>query len=366
MNKILISLSVPVYGTESTLPVLLDSILEQQPLPESSVQEGASFLTKEASLRSLRFPPIEILIADDGSPGGKALPQILKSYTKALKKLGVHLELFKHGANLGTLEARRTLAENARGEYIFFVDPDDTLPPDTLPLLIRALSESSDGEHSGTMGNCGADIIHGSMDVFVNNPNPDDPIFKEKYEALVHKVRKVHTGRLEGNAVLKNLLIEEGHNSLICGKLIKTSLVRKAYEKIPHTFCTMAEDFLLYFFIALQNPSYYGIDTIIYNYYNDAGITSKAEISNLERWEKACSAASVFTVIFLYLEEHPLDSPRAAEYRKAIAERCTSHLVSNIRHLERVTPSLREEAYAMLCGYWGEDYVKQVEKALHK
>ena len=36
----------------------------------------------------------------------------------------------------------------------------------------------------------------------------------------------------------------------------------------------------------------------------------------------------------------------------------------NIRHLERVIPSLQAEAYAILCDYWGEDYVKQIEKSM--
>ncbi len=408
MNKSLISLSVPVYGTESFLPALLDSVLAQSCPADGSAGRESSFSHKEdtlrfpqlnclpqsprraqskkggvknlnplRSLRPLRLnkkdktsnqtgcPPIEILIADDGSPSGSALPKILKPYIKTFKKLGVDIELFKHGVNLGTLEARRTLAENARGEYIFFVDPDDTLPPDALAILTRALAESSESEPAGAIGNCGADIIHGLRAVFVHNPNSGDGVFREKYEALVRKEQKVHKGRLEGPDVLKSLLIDEEHNSLVCGKLIKTALVRKAYEEIPHTFCTMAEDFLLYFFIALQNPSYYGIDKIVYNYYNDAGITSKAEISSLERWEKACSAASVFTVIFSYLEEHPFNTPRSGEYRNAIGERCSSYLASNIRHLGRVIPSLRDKAYEILCDYWGEGYVKRAEKAIH-
>ena len=46
---------------------------------------------------------------------------------------------------------------------------------------------------------------------------------------------------------------------------------------------------------------------------------------------------------------------------------CNTYLASNINQLKRlVIPSLRAEAYAMLCDYWGEDYVKQVEKSMKK
>lgn len=38
----LISLSVPVYGTEGSLPALLDSVLAQRPLPADAKAGGAA------------------------------------------------------------------------------------------------------------------------------------------------------------------------------------------------------------------------------------------------------------------------------------------------------------------------------------
>ena len=109
----LISLSVPVYGTESSLPALLDSVLEQG-LLLGSVNDGLIFNPKKTlrSLRPLRlnkkdktsdqsgFPLIEILIVNDGSPAGGFLPKILKPYKNKFKAAGIPLILLEHSKNL--------------------------------------------------------------------------------------------------------------------------------------------------------------------------------------------------------------------------------------------------------------------------
>ena len=114
MNRPLISLSVPVYGTESSLPALLDSILAQNLLLKTAVQKSGFFSNNKDTL------PIEILIVNDGSPGGSSLPKILKLYKKKFKNLGIPLTLLEHSKNLGLVEARRTLVNAACGDYVFY------------------------------------------------------------------------------------------------------------------------------------------------------------------------------------------------------------------------------------------------------
>ena len=339
MSLPLISLSVPVYGTESSLPNFFDSILEQHPLSGSFAGQGAL--------------PIEILIVNDGSPDGSFLPKILKPYKKPLKKLGVCLELLEHGTNLGTFEARRTAVQASSGSYIFFADPDDTLPPDALHSLYTAAVHSD------------ADIIHGRAECKKAFSQADSELYKnENFFELEKSVKKVRLGVFKEMDLLSSFLLDKNHSGLLCTKLFRSSIVKSAFADIPHTFCTMTETFLIYFFILLYARSYCGIEDTVYTYHIGTGITSSTEISSLDRWEKACTAASVFTVIFSYLEEHPLNLPRSAELFTALEGLCRNHARMNIRHLERVIPSLQAEAYAILCDYWGEDYVKQIEKSM--
>ena len=369
MNNPLISLSVPVYGTESYLPALLDSILEQG-LLLSFTNDSLIFNPKKTlcSLRPLRLnkkdktsnqadrPLIEILIVNDGSPGGSFLPKILKPYKKKFKSLGIPLTLLEHHKNQGSFEARRTLVNAARGDYVFFIDPDDTLPPDSLLNFYDGLLASG----SGILSNA-ADIIHGKMRLSVPRLNPADKDVVEKFDAFSRSVQAVHKGFLSGEEILENFLIKKEHSSFLCAKLFRTGLLQEVYAELPHIFCIMAEDLLLYFFVLLKKPSYYGIDSFVYNYINDTGISSSSQVINLDRWEKICSSASVFTLIFSYIKENPLDEKYVNELRIT----CNNQLKKIISKLKRdFTGCLQAEAYAILCDYWGEDYVKQIEKSM--
>ncbi|WP_353934585.1 glycosyltransferase family 2 protein [Treponema pedis] len=127
----LITLSVPVYGTESVLPELLDSLAGQSLFTDGKAGGVAV--------------PFELLIVNDGSPDGTLLPKIIKPYKKALAALCGSVRILEHRKNLGTLEARRTACLHASGTYTVFADSDDSLPPDSLALLIKAALASGAG-----------------------------------------------------------------------------------------------------------------------------------------------------------------------------------------------------------------------------
>ncbi|WP_196218838.1 glycosyltransferase family 2 protein [Treponema denticola] len=350
MNRPIISLSVPVYGMESFLPAFLDSVLAQNLLLKNSVQKSGFFSHNKDTL------PIEVLIVNDGSPGGSSLPKILKPYKKKFKNLGITLTLLEHRKNLGLFEARRTAANAASGSYIFFADPDDTLPSDSLLVFYNGLLASGNGNLSDA-----ADIIHGKMRLSVPQFDTADKKNAERFDAFSKSVQSIHSGFLSGNEVLENFLIKKEHSGFLCAKLFRTSLLQEVYAELPNIFCIMSEDLLLYFFVLLKKPSYYGIDSFVYNYINDTGISSVRQVTSLDRWEKICSGSSVFTLIFSYIQEHPIDEKYIDELRIA----CNNQLKKNITKMNKdFTGSLRAEAYAILCDYWGEDYVKQIEKSM--
>jgi glycosyltransferase involved in cell wall biosynthesis len=98
-----ISIVLPVYGVQDYLPYCLDSILGQ---------EGTR---------------IEVIAVDDASPDdcGKILD------TRAARDQ--RLRVVHLAANAGPGHARNTGLGLASGEYVWFVDADDTLPPNALP-----------------------------------------------------------------------------------------------------------------------------------------------------------------------------------------------------------------------------------------
>ncbi|QUY18942.1 glycosyltransferase family 2 protein [Treponema vincentii] len=310
-HKPLVSLCVPVYGTEGLVGRFLDTVLQQADAPF-----------------------FETIIVNDGSPGTKELERIIKAYAKRFKEQGLPFVFLEHGKNLGLAEARRTAVNAASGEYIAFADSDDELPSDALHILYDAACAS------------GADIVHGKAAVFGTEGEPE-----ARVAVFARRSQNVYEGVLHGDAIMHGFLIEHLYSDFLWGKLFKTKLVQKAYAEIPFTYCTMAEDVLTYFFIALYAGTYVGIPDTVYNYRINTGVTSRKAITDLAEWEKVCSAASVFTIILSYLDEHPALGTKIRESLKALGR---TYRTDNLKQLEVcVVPSLQEEARAMLNEWWG-------------
>ncbi len=306
-----VSLCVPVYGTERLVGRFLDSVLRQA-----------------------EAPLFETIVVNDGSPGTKELERIIKAYIKRFKEQGLPFVFLEHGKNLGLVEARRTAVQAASGEYIAFADSDDELPPAALRILYDASCVSD------------ADIVHGKAAVSGTEGEPEARI-----ETFAQKAAHIHQGTLTGDAIMRGFLLEQCYASFLWGKLFKTSLVQKAFAEIPFTYCTMAEDVLTYFFIALHAGSYFGIPDIVYNYRINTGISSRRQITDLFEWQKVCSVTSVFTIILLYLNEHPAIG---SDVREAVQALGRAHYADNLKQLEVcVAPSLQADARAMLDEWWG-------------
>ncbi len=100
------SIVVPVYNVADYLPACMDSLLAQQ------------------------CEDAEILLVDDGSTDGRS-PALCDDYAARCPDLVRVI----HQANGGLGAARNTGLEAARGDYLLFVDSDDTLEPNTLARL---------------------------------------------------------------------------------------------------------------------------------------------------------------------------------------------------------------------------------------
>lgn len=117
----LVSVIVPVYGTETFLPECIDSIRKQT------------------------YTAIEILLVDDQSPD--RCPEICDAYAEKDPRIRVI-----HQRNTGVSGARNTGIRAARGAYLMFVDSDDELYPDAVAILMQDIADN------------GADIASGKKD----------------------------------------------------------------------------------------------------------------------------------------------------------------------------------------------------------
>lgn len=108
-----VSVIVPIYNSEDTIAVCIQSILSQT------------------------FTNLEIILVDDGSSDKSG--SICDDY--AIKDNRI---LVIHQPNQGRSKARSIGAENAHGEWITFVDSDDILPETAIALLYEKTDSNTD------------------------------------------------------------------------------------------------------------------------------------------------------------------------------------------------------------------------------
>ena len=109
-----LSIIIPIYKVEQYLPTCLDSAI----LPGRE--------------------DYEIIAVDDGSPDRSG--QIAEEYAA---RYGALIRVI-HQENRGLGGARNTGIEHARGEYLLFLDSDDSLSPGALQEMLDALSTGED------------------------------------------------------------------------------------------------------------------------------------------------------------------------------------------------------------------------------
>lgn len=162
-----ISVLVPAYNVAPWLPDCLDSILAQT------------------------YQNLEIIVINDGSTDNTR--SILERY---IQKDGRIVAI--HQKNAGLVAARETGIAHATGDYVTFVDGDDTIAPDMYEhLMANALKYKADISH------CGMDFVF-----------PDG-----------HIEPHYGTGRL---LVQDNI---EGLRELLIGELVEPSLCTKLYAR---------------------------------------------------------------------------------------------------------------------------------------
>lgn len=322
-----ITICIPVFQSEKYLSRCLESVFSQN------------------------YQNFEVIVVNDASNGtddfGNNFPKIIK---KAEKKFHKKIKTFTHENNKGLLEARRTAVYAAKGEYICVLDSDDFLEPDALLSLSEIAKKSN------------ADIIHGKANLFFENN--EDKVSDDKQEMMTIKekvVNHIFDGKLQNNQIFDGFLLSHNHCGFLWAKLIKKEIYIEALNKIPPIHCTMNEDFLQYFFISYFAKSYCGFNKKVYDYSISSGISSRAEINTLERWEKICSTSSIFTFL---LDEIQNENPQnySEAHSNAIKMECIKKLKNNLLQFKTVVaPVIQKEAYQMLCDYWGEDFVKKIE-----
>ncbi len=212
-----VSVIIPVYNVEKYLRECLESVVRQ-------------------TLRD-----IEIICVDDGSTDGS--PDILREFAQNDKRFVIISQ-----SNQGQGVARNKGIENAKGEYIAFVDPDDWIEVDAFEKLYDFSVKNS------------AEITHFNYKEYLNG--------NYKYKDLSKKFLKKYKYN-----VLKNLYYSYknmGKNFLVdldiscCTYFIKREFLNK--NNVRFAPYRIAEDHLFTVKNVLLAPKIFFINEYFYNY----------------------------------------------------------------------------------------------------
>lgn len=106
-----VSVVIPSFNCDATLPVTLDSLLAQ------------------------RLPATEIIVVDDHSTN--PVETVLAGRYPSVR-------VIRHATNRGVQHARNTGYREARGDYVLFLDADDILCPEFLERCVAALDANAE------------------------------------------------------------------------------------------------------------------------------------------------------------------------------------------------------------------------------
>lgn len=168
-----LSFIIPVYNVEAYLKECLESILHQA--------------TNEC----------EVILVDDGSTDNSSA--ICDEYAKSFAMVSAI-----HRRNGGLASARNVGAENARGEYIAFVDSDDRIAPNSVVDILDWISSQ------------GTDVCFMDAEKFYPNG---------KTEGLGDRIEPAHIRGIAKEGVFAYLATRPKYPGSACTKLYKRSFL---------------------------------------------------------------------------------------------------------------------------------------------
>ena len=101
------------------------------------------------SALSQTFANIEYLVVDDGGNDGTI--EVVERFQREHQR-GEDIHIIYNEENLGVGMARNLIIEHAQGEFLYLLDSDDIIEPETISILMRAMQQYQ------------ADLVYGSYE----------------------------------------------------------------------------------------------------------------------------------------------------------------------------------------------------------
>ena len=268
------------------------------------VYNMATYLEESlSSLRRQTLSNIEILCIDDGSTDDSLL--MLQRFAKE----DARIRIFHFEKNQSAWCARKFGIEEARGEYILFMDADDTLLPEACEGLYRE------------MASAGVDILHFSADA------EDEGNMAQGRICGVRKFLAPYKGVLRGSEVFTACFREKKYGFTLWNKIYRAEICKQAIQGEGNANLPRGQDKLLYWMISYVATSYKGIlGKCYYRYHCSRGGFGKEEIG-LGEFESYCKMVESAKLAESFLRAHYVVEKYAdvvKTYREDLLSDCVS------------------------------------------
>ena len=184
--------------------------------------------------------PIEIILINDGSTDSSV--NIINSFNIP------NIKLFSNSSNYGPAAARNLGLRKAKGDFIFFLDSDDTIDSRTLSTLYKSALETN------------ADLVFCDCKWIENNLNQRQNIFSFPYNKLIQGSELT---TIMGDRLFNPLYVS-GPLSFK-GKLIKQSIIHKNNIKFEEKLRYLEDEIFMWNILSFVKKIQY-LHEQFYNY----------------------------------------------------------------------------------------------------
>lgn len=281
-----ISIIIPVHNADRYLEECLDSVLSQT------------------------LSDIEVICVDDCSIDGSA--DILADRAGR----DTRLRVITYTQNKSASQARKDGALAASGEYMLFVDADDTIEQGALERLYVEMRRDP------------VDILHFGATIINEGNLP--PARISQMEAFLSP----YQGRLKGEQIIRGAFSEARmYNFTLWDKLFSAELCRRAFSRIKDATLPKAQDKYAYFVLSYFACTYRGAPAIkAYNYHFGRGVTGHNTLT-MPGFERYCSMALVAEAVDEFLIEEGAEErfgPEAEVVRRGLLVDCVSNWMRHV------------------------------------
>ena len=297
-----VSLILPVFNTGPYLRECLDSAVGQ-------------------TLRDL-----EILCVDDGSTDGS--PEILQEYAGRFTNISV----ITHPENRSLLQARKSGALRASGEYVMFLDSDDTLAPDACEKAYAAIREA------------GADVLQFGVRVVGHGLVTDAGA-----DSFQKWINVMPDGPLTGG-LLDACFVSHLFQWNLVNKILSARVCKAAYRRLGDGYHNLSEDLLTMFFVLEEARKYACIPDALYTYHRGRGMTASGRPTP-ERLRRACEENAAVCGALRSASSFNGGTERS----KAIRAISAYFFSTGLRACRRMPESDRESCLSALYETWDDD-----------